>query len=154
MLLWFTRSAQLVICCETCPKTKSKLYRQLLVATGRQAVNTAHMHRQGLTVPSRKCIRRNLVHCFFWFDQIDGKRSIGLEFVESNPTRNHRIFESIAVLELYIQGHTLRCWCEDSFCSMMVDCMSNRNRGNLLCNLLGSLLCILRSLRNHLAGLG
>jgi hypothetical protein len=52
-----------VICCETCPKTKSKLYRQLLVATGRQAVNTAHMHRQGLTVPSRRCIRRNSFHC-------------------------------------------------------------------------------------------
>ena len=76
MQLLFTRSAQLVICCETCPKTKSKLYRQLLVATGRQAVNTAHMHRQGLTVPSRKCIRRNSFHCFFWFDQSGGKRSI------------------------------------------------------------------------------
>jgi len=37
MQLLFTRSAQLVICCETSPKTKSKLYRQLLEATGRLA---------------------------------------------------------------------------------------------------------------------
>ena len=131
MLLSFTRSAQLVICCETCPKTKSKLYRKLLGATGRLAVNAAHMHWKGLTVPSRKCIHRNSFHFFFSILLIDGKRSIDLEFVESYPTRNHRIFESISVLERYIQEHILHCWCEDSICSVVVGCMSNRNLGNL-----------------------
>ena len=49
MLLSFTRSAQLVICCETSPKTKSKkLYKQLQEATGRLAANAAHVHWKDL----------------------------------------------------------------------------------------------------------
>ena len=86
---------------------------------------------EGLTVPSRRCIHRISFHFFFSVLLIGGKRSIDLEFVESYPTKNHRIFESISVLERYIQEHILHCWCEDSICSMMVDCMNNRNLGIL-----------------------
>ena len=131
MLLSFTGSAQLVICCETSPKTKSKTvqtatgsYRQ----AGRKCGTCA---LEGLTVPSRRCIHRNSFHFFFSVLLIGGKRSIDLEFVESYPTMNHRIFESIFVVEQYILGRIPHCSYRDLLCSMMVDCMNNRNLGIL-----------------------
>jgi hypothetical protein len=44
---------------------------------------------------------------------------------------NHRIFESIFVVEQYILGRIPHCSYRDLLCSMMVDCMNNRNLGIL-----------------------
>ena len=114
-----------MICCETCPKTKSKLQ----AATGRPQCGT--FASEGPTVPKRRCIRRSPFHFSFSVLLSDGKRLTDLVFVESCLTTHHCIFESTFGVEQYIQEHIRHCLCVDLFCSMMVDCMNNWNLGML-----------------------
>ena len=122
---FYTRSAQLVFCCETCPKTRIK-------ATGRKLLSGREFGT--LTIEGPTCeryIRTGTIRCFFSDCEAGESKLIPQVFVEANLSIGHHTFGSIYLVELDNQEHIQHCKFLDCCDGKVVDKI-DRNAGTKL----------------------